>query len=261
MEGHQTYKATWRWGHWDPSRNDQLWRGTCSPGSTAPWAPTILVPSSLHPSSCLQVCSYCINDELVFNITFTDYCIAFYPDVVDISLWKKKLLCLSNTDNNKICLPYGQGILVIWFCPCISSLPREILFYDRFDFSGTLPLKFDNQSSKTFEALHAGQTDGIFMWWDLEMDTKNKINLSCAPGWGHPRPEELQWRDHWMQAIYYPNQPLSVQKGDKVKVISSHDEYSLWFNVQQTNRYWTFICPLQFRLTCYIVIYSIISNV
>lgn len=198
---------------------------------------------------------------VVFNITFTDYCIAFYPDVVDISLWKKKLLCLSNTDNNKICLPYGQGILVIWFCPCISSLPREILFYDRFDFSGTLPLKFDNQSSKTFEALHAGQTDGIFMWWDLEMDTKNKINLSCAPGWGHPRPEELQWRDHWMQAIYYPNQPLSVQKGDKVKVISSHDEYSLWFNVQQTNRYWTFICPLQFRLTCYIVIYSIISNV
>lgn len=198
---------------------------------------------------------------VVFNITFTDYCIAFYPDVVDISLWKKKLLCLSNTDNNKISLPYGQGILVIWFCPCISSLPREILFYDRFDFSGTLPLKFDNQSSKTFEALHAGQTDGIFMWWDLEMDTKNKINLSCAPGWGHPRPEELQWRDHWMQAIYYPNQPLSVQKGDKVKVISSHDEYSLWFNVQQTNRYWTFICPLQFRLTCYIVIYSIISNV
>lgn len=69
------------------------------------------------------------------------------------------------------------------------------------------------------------------------MDTKNKINLSCAPGWGHPRPEELQWRDHWMQAIYYPNQPLSVQKGDKVKVISSHDEYSLWFNVQPTNRY------------------------
>lgn len=93
------------------------------------------------------------------------------------------------------------------------------------------------------------------------MDTKNKINLSCAPGWGHPRPEELQWRDHWMQAIYYPNQPLSVQKCDKVKVISSHDEYSLWFNVQPTNRYWTLICPLQFRLPGYIVIYSIISNV
>lgn len=114
----------------------------------------------------------------------------------------------------------------------VLSMPLHVF---RFDFSGTLPLKFDNQSSKTFEALHAGQTDGIFMWWDLEMDTKNKINLSCAPGWGHPRPEELQWRDHWMQAIYYPNQPLSVQKGDKVKVISSHDEYSLWFNVQQTN--------------------------
>nr|XP_034337703.1 protein arginine N-methyltransferase 7 [Crassostrea gigas] len=124
----------------------------------------------------------------------------------------------------------------------LHELPQSLfqvlsspLLIFRFDFSGTHPLKFDNQSSKTFEALHAGQTDGIFMWWDLEMDTKNKINLSCAPGWGHPRPEELQWRDHWMQAIYYPNQPLSVQKGDKVKVISSHDEYSLWFNVQPTN--------------------------
>jgi hypothetical protein len=48
----------------------------------------------------------------------------------------------------------------------------------------------------------------------------------------------FQWRDHWMQAIYYPNQPLSVQKGQNVKIISSHDEYSLWFNVESNNRYW-----------------------
>nr|XP_022342003.1 protein arginine N-methyltransferase 7-like [Crassostrea virginica] len=105
----------------------------------------------------------------------------------------------------------------------------------RFDFSGKSPLKFDNQSERTFQALCDGKTDGIFMWWDLEMDTKNIINLSCAPGWAHPRPEELQWRDHWMQAIYYPNQPLSVQKGENVKIISNHDEYSLWFNLQSEN--------------------------
>lgn len=69
------------------------------------------------------------------------------------------------------------------------------------------------------------------MWWDLEMDTKNKINLSCVSGWGYLRFEELQWRDYWMQVIYYFNQFFLVQKGDKVKVISSYDEYSLWFNV------------------------------
>ncbi|XP_062594524.1 protein arginine N-methyltransferase 7-like [Saccostrea cucullata] len=115
----------------------------------------------------------------------------------------------------------------------VLSSPMKVF---RFDFSGNSPLKFENQSEKTFEALCDGQTDGVLMWWDLEMDTKNKINLSCAPGWAHPRPEELQWRDHWMQAIFYPNQPLSVQKGENVKVISNHDEYSLWFNVQSKNR-------------------------
>ena len=46
----------------------------------------------------------------------------------------------------------------------------------------------------------------------------------------------LQWRDHWMQAIYYPYTHLSVTKGDEVKVISKHDEYSLWFDVRKGGR-------------------------
>ncbi|XP_069113948.1 protein arginine N-methyltransferase 7-like [Argopecten irradians] len=101
----------------------------------------------------------------------------------------------------------------------------------RFDFSGKTTLLFDNQSLNVVKSLTSGQVDGVFMWWDLEMDTQGEINLSCAPSWGHPNIEELQWRDHWMQAIYYPGIPLEVNKGEDVKVISYHDEYSLWFEV------------------------------
>jgi protein arginine N-methyltransferase 7 len=40
-----------------------------------------------------------------------------------------------------------------------------------------------------------------------------------------------------MQAIYYPYSNVTVAKGDRVKVISKHDEYSLWFDVVKENRY------------------------
>ena len=40
-----------------------------------------------------------------------------------------------------------------------------------------------------------------------------------------------QWRDHWMQAIYYPQTSVSVEKGEEFIVHANHDEYSLWFDV------------------------------
>ncbi|XP_033755717.1 LOW QUALITY PROTEIN: protein arginine N-methyltransferase 7-like [Pecten maximus] len=110
----------------------------------------------------------------------------------------------------------------------VISAPIKVF---RFDFSGKTPLPFENQSQNVVKSLTSGQVDGVFMWWDLEMDTQGEINLSCAPSWAHPNIEELQWRDHWMQAIYYPSIPLEVNKGEEVKVISYHDEYSLCFEV------------------------------
>ncbi|XP_071172911.1 protein arginine N-methyltransferase 7-like [Mytilus edulis] len=124
----------------------------------------------------------------------------------------------------------------------LQELPRdkftclsEPLKVFRFDFSGKIPLVSDRQSEIFFEALSNGQVNGFLMWWDLQMDTNGEIDLSCAPDWGHPNPKELQWRDHWMQAVYYPSNILPVQKGDKVKVISYHSEYNLWFDVAKEN--------------------------
>lgn len=47
------------------------------------------------------------------------------------------------------------------------------------------------------------------------------------------------WRDHWMQAIYYPisvPKISSVQEEQKIVLISCHDEYSFWFDLSLSKR-------------------------
>lgn len=34
-----------------------------------------------------------------------------------------------------------------------------------------------------------------------------------------------------MQAVYFPKNILNLKKGDHLNVLCSHDEYSLWFDV------------------------------
>lgn len=65
------------------------------------------------------------------------------------------------------------------------------------------------------------------------MDPEKKITLSCAPNWAHPSPKDMAWRDHWMQAIYYPLSKVKVEKGEDLTVVSNHDEYSLLFDVSK----------------------------
>ncbi|KAL4234504.1 Protein arginine N-methyltransferase 7 [Mactra antiquata] len=110
----------------------------------------------------------------------------------------------------------------------VLTQPTQVF---RFDFTGKSPLPCDNTSVIECSMLDTGNIDGIFMWWDLEMDPDAKVILSCAPRWSHPTPNNMQWRDHWMQAIYYPYSRLTVSKGEIIKIISKHDEYSLWFDV------------------------------
>lgn len=45
--------------------------------------------------------------------------------------------------------------------------------------------------------------------------------------------EDIPWRDHWMQAVYYLPQPRHAQQDTTLTLVSSHDEYSLWFNIQK----------------------------
>ncbi|KAL8589937.1 hypothetical protein ACOMHN_024024 [Nucella lapillus] len=99
----------------------------------------------------------------------------------------------------------------------------------RFDFSQKGALKKKDVGEGTVPAMADGQVDAIFVWWDLEMDPEGEIILSCAPHWAHPLRDKLPWRDHWMQAIFYPSQRLKVRQGEMFRILSHHDEYSLWF--------------------------------
>ncbi|GIY94693.1 protein arginine N-methyltransferase 7 [Caerostris extrusa] len=47
--------------------------------------------------------------------------------------------------------------------------------------------------------------------------------------------DKAQWRDHWMQAIYYLPDVVNVSAGDKITLTAYHDEYSLWFAIPKAS--------------------------
>lgn len=62
-------------------------------------------------------------------------------------------------------------------------------------------------------------TQVVLSWWDLEMfkDDSNNI-LSTAPVWCHPTPDDMQWRDHWMQSVYFTKTKTNVCNNESIVV-------------------------------------------
>ncbi|KAJ8715935.1 hypothetical protein PYW08_013220 [Mythimna loreyi] len=132
----------------------------------------------------------------------------------------------------------------------LSQLPRHTfrelsdqipVFY--YDWSGRSPIIMKRTVKQDFTVSGTGSAQVVFMWWELNMDTEGRIVLSCAPWWCHPdadicseRPQDtIPWRDHWMQAVYYLPQGLTLEKDTEATLISSQDEYSLWFYLENEN--------------------------
>lgn len=127
------------------------------------------------------------------------------------------------------------------------ALTDPIPVFD-FDFSGKEPLEKLRKKKTTVKCIQTGLAQGVFMWWDLKMDVDQKVTLSCAPYWVHPNfdpfkvssPDRLPqnsipWRDHWLQAIYYlPQTNTLLGENREIQIISNHDEFSLWFEIGQT---------------------------
>ncbi|XP_076988924.1 protein arginine N-methyltransferase 7 isoform X1 [Tamandua tetradactyla] len=89
--------------------------------------------------------------------------------------------------------------------------------------------------SKQFEPLESGQAQVVLSWWDIEMDPEGKIKCTMAPFWAHSDPEELQWRDHWMQCVYFLPQEEPVVQGSVLCLVAHHDDYCMWYTLQQTS--------------------------
>lgn len=85
----------------------------------------------------------------------------------------------------------------------------------------------DTPTSEEFPIANSDQlgTDAVFMWWSCKMAPG--VVLSCAPHWAHPEGKKQPWRDHWMQAVYYPK---NTSQGD-CTLCCSRDQFSLWFHI------------------------------
>lgn len=42
----------------------------------------------------------------------------------------------------------------------------------------------------------------------------------------------LQWRDHWMQSVYFLSAERQVTEGEELSLTVCHDDYSLWYSLQ-----------------------------
>lgn len=82
----------------------------------------------------------------------------------------------------------------------------------------------------------SGVSHCIIMWWTLHMDIDGEITLTTAPRWANPKGVNRQWRDHWMQAVYFFKRPLCVQEGDTLNIQCCHDDYSIWFDVTKSTK-------------------------
>lgn len=43
----------------------------------------------------------------------------------------------------------------------------------------------------------------------------------------------VQWRDHWMQSVYFLPAEENVSEGEELNLVVSHDDYSLWYSLTQ----------------------------
>ncbi|XP_061404744.1 LOW QUALITY PROTEIN: protein arginine N-methyltransferase 7 [Lethenteron reissneri] len=73
----------------------------------------------------------------------------------------------------------------------------------------------------------------VFSWWDLHMDPEGSIVCTMAPRWAHPTPDTLQWRDHWMQCVYFLPEAVPVQAGEALHLSACHDDYAVWYRLDK----------------------------
>ncbi|UJR30460.1 hypothetical protein I4U23_017993 [Adineta vaga] len=117
----------------------------------------------------------------------------------------------------------------------IRPLSKPIPIFD-FDFK-SINDKNNFTEEKIFKNISCetdGQIDAFIMWWNLDMDEDGEIQLGTIPIWCYDDPEKakhIQWREHWIHGIYYPQQSKQIKAKEEIDLYCFHDEYSLYFDV------------------------------
>ncbi|KAL2093482.1 hypothetical protein ACEWY4_010794 [Coilia grayii] len=103
------------------------------------------------------------------------------------------------------------------------------------DFSQPVSSASQSYSSK-FQVQASGQAQVVLSWWDIDMDPEGSIVCSMAPNWTYADPKEGPWRDHWMQSVYFLPSEMAVREGEEVSLTVTHDDYSLWYNLSNSQQ-------------------------
>lgn len=104
----------------------------------------------------------------------------------------------------------------------------------RFDFNKTEELEehedgLYNSHRVEVKVTASGTIHCIVLWWEIILDKTGSISLSMIPKLFSDDADMVKWRDHWMQAVYFLPEEMSVHKGDVIDVTIRYDDYSFWF--------------------------------
>ncbi|CAG0887593.1 unnamed protein product [Cyprideis torosa] len=129
----------------------------------------------------------------------------------------------------------------------VLRLSEKFVIFE-FDFTKPLPTKACRRLPVLIPGARGGMCDGLFFWWDLDMDSEGTIQISCSPTRTESKTlidqddvkdviSKSPWREHWMQAVYYfaetrSPRPFTVFGSEGVNLVACHDEYSHWFDIE-----------------------------
>ncbi|XP_044290062.1 protein arginine N-methyltransferase 7 [Varanus komodoensis] len=83
------------------------------------------------------------------------------------------------------------------------------------------------------KTIASGKAQVVLSWWDVDMDPAGSIKCTMAPRWAQAASEDIPWRDHWMQCVYFLPTEQPVRQGQCVELTAFHDDYSVWYKLQK----------------------------
>lgn len=225
-----------------------------------------IVDSSLIGEGILPSLRHAIENLLEPEHVMVPYAAKVYAKLIECpTLWNFQSL-----DNNENFLNFKFGVSSLFYrllmlivdenargCPGSTEVPLEIILEDveskeqidylsdtitvhSFEFSKLETLQSPNSTREQVKVKKSGQCHGVLLWWDMFLDSDSEIVVSTCP-WGEGR----EWRNHWKQCIYFFDKPVDIVAGrlglrilltqidSSVFLVSSHDDFNLWFNLSK----------------------------
>lgn len=90
----------------------------------------------------------------------------------------------------------------------------------------------ESSHQKIVSVTQSGKLHAVVMWWNLILHKGGNVTLNMAPSWCQgDLSDGFDWRDHWMQCVYYIPNEIDIQTDDFISVTMHHDDFSVWFDV------------------------------